>query len=152
MFTIKLYKFSGENELVDKSRFLSDEISFSGVLKEETNIMSPSIVIEATNLIGYNYAYISEFGRYYYINSIDSVSNKLWRINLKCDVLYTYNAQIRQQQAIIEKQESEYINKMFNDGSFEVTQDTGVEVIQFPNSFGGETLEDAEITYILTCI
>lgn len=150
MFTIKLYKFSGENELVDKSRFLSDEVSFSGVLKEETNIMSPSIVIEATNLIGYNYAYISEFGRYYYVNSIDSVSNKLWRINLKCDVLYTYNAQIRQQQAIIEKQESEYINKMFNDGSYNVAVNTSTEVINFPNRFGGGDSNVAH--FFLQCI
>lgn len=148
MFTIKLYKFSGENELVDKSRFLSDEISFSGVLKEETNIMSPSIVIEATNLIGYNYAYISEFGRYYYINSIDSVSNKLWRINLKCDVLYTYNAQIRQQQAIIDKQESEYINKMVNDGTYITTEDEILETIPF----GTKLVDENAPFYLLTCI
>lgn len=144
---ITLYKTKSPNNKVDK--VLTDSTSMSGNLRDESNVMTPSIIIQSGNISQYNYAKIQEFGRYYFITSIDSVRNGLWRINLKCDVLMTYSSQIKQLKAIISKQEKNgsMTNKMYNDGTFKNTPETASEVIQF-----SESLTTGIPVYFLTCL
>lgn len=66
-----------------------------------SSIMSPRVIIKYFDgLFNYNYCYISEFGRYYYIANIVVMSGK--RVMLYCttDVLYTYASQIATLKAI----------------------------------------------------
>lgn len=56
------------------------------VLKENTSITSPSIVL-AGNDVSYNYVYISTFGRYYFVNDITIISNGMTQYDLIEDVL-----------------------------------------------------------------
>lgn len=56
------------------------------VLKENTSITSPSIVL-AGNDVSYNYVYISSFGRYYFVNDITILTNGTTQYDLVEDVL-----------------------------------------------------------------
>lgn len=93
-FTISLFKTASENNRVVK--VLTDEKQLSGELRNQTSVLNPSIRIEsADNISAYNYAYISEFGRYYYITDIVSVRTNCWVISLRCDVLMSYKDEIQ---------------------------------------------------------
>lgn len=93
-FTISLFKTASENNRVVKT--LTDEKQLSGELRNQTSVLNPSIRIEsADNISTYNYAYISEFGRYYYITDIVSVRTNCWIVSLRCDVLMSYKDEIQ---------------------------------------------------------
>lgn len=93
-FTISLFKTASENNQVVKT--LTDEKQLSGELRNQTSVLNPSIRIEsADNISTYNYAYISEFGRYYYITDIVSVRTNCWTVSLRCDVLMSYKDEIQ---------------------------------------------------------
>lgn len=92
-FTISLFKTVSENNRVVKT--LTDEKQLSGELRNQTSVLNPSIRIEsADNISTYNYAYIPEFGRYYYITDIVSVRTNCWVVSLRCDVLMSYKDEI----------------------------------------------------------
>lgn len=74
---------------------LSNMNIFSGSLKDETRVTNPVILMELENPIGFNYAYIPEFGRYYFIDDIISVRTGLWKISMKVDVLESFKNYIR---------------------------------------------------------
>lgn len=93
-FIISLFKTASENNRVVKT--LTDEKQLSGELRNQTSVLNPSIRIEsADNISTYNYAYISEFGRYYYITDIVSVRTNCWTVSLRCDVLMSYKDEIQ---------------------------------------------------------
>ena len=99
-FTISLFKTASENNRVVK--VLTDEKQLSGELRNQTSVLNPTIRIEsADNISGYNYCYISEFGRYYYITDIVSVRTNCWVISLRCDVLMSYKNEIQSMNAIL---------------------------------------------------
>lgn len=136
-FTIKLYKSHAERERLNKTNFLENEIELTGVLRDATSVISPVIRIEYDgNISQYNYAYISQFGRYYYINDIISVRNKLWEVHMTCDVLMSYKKDILNTKAVIEKQQgSKYTSVNYNDGSFRFKESNFPEVWNFSNGF-----------------
>ena len=132
--TIVLYQNTSEFNAVDKT--LSELVTLSGTLREQSSIIDPVINIsDIDNYIGSaNYAYIPEFNRYYFITNIDSVRENLWRISFHVDVLYTYREQIRTNSAIIERNEREYDLKL-NDGLFQTQQNPRIAQYPFPSGF-----------------
>lgn len=108
-FNIVCYQCTAEPNRVDKTSYLTTVETLKGALKEETSIMTPSIVFQRTTIPTYNYCYISNFnGRYYFIKNIVSVANKLWRMDLVCDVLMTYKTAIGNLSAVVGRQENNY--------------------------------------------
>lgn len=140
-FTINLYKTSSENNRIVKE--LGSATSFSGELKTQTSVISPNILIEATNLSGFNYAYIQEFGRYYYITDITSVRTNLWQVSMKCDVLMTYSTQIKSLRPIIEREEIGQSSGLI-DSELPININKKVQKYYFPNGF------TKDIQYVLT--
>ena len=99
-FTISLFKTASENNRVVK--VLTDEKQLSGELRNQTSVLNPNIRIEsADNISTYNYAYILEFGRYYYITDIVSVRTNCWVVSLRCDVLMSYKDEIQSMNVIL---------------------------------------------------
>lgn len=89
---IVLGKIADEKNKLNKTVY--DAVIYSGTLKQETSVIRPSVIIEASNLSVYNYMYISEFGRYYFITDIVSIKNGLWRISGVVDVLMSFKSAI----------------------------------------------------------
>ena len=68
-----LYKTVSEKNRITK--VLTDEVTLNGALRDASSVVSPSILVQQ-EVIGYNYAYIPEFGRHYFINNITSTMYK----------------------------------------------------------------------------
>ena len=153
-FHIILYQTtSPTNQVVKKTDILLDNIN--GDLRAGTSIIDPVIVIHTDNSTPWrkqlNYAYIEEFGRYYYVTNIVSIDGTLesktypsptalWELHMHVDVLMSYADQIKQQTAIVSRQANEY-NLMLDDGSFMCYQDPIVQTKYFSAAAPFETQE-----------
>ena len=132
--TITLYTNYSEENKIGKS--LSSGTVVSGTLREETSIMTPTVEIAVAS-ISSNYAYITDFGRYYFITDIVSVRNGLWRVSFKCDVLETYKSQILENEATLARQENLH-NLYLKDDLSKFTADTFTLYQDFPvQNFNG---------------
>ena len=107
-FALTLYKNSAENNRIDKTEYLTSVGEITGYLRNETNIINPSIVIEYAGVIDFNYVYISTFNRYYFVTNITSVRTNLWRLDMSCDVLMTYKDTILNYECYVSRNENDY--------------------------------------------
>lgn len=133
---ITFYKNSSEKEKIGKS--LSSGLTLSGNLRDECSITSPSILVEATSLVDYNYCYIPEFKRYYFISDITSVRNNLWRVSLKCDVLESFKSDILNSSCIVKKQQNQSYSNNIDDGSYINRVDNFIEIANYQNGFNAD--------------
>lgn len=136
--TIKIYKNLSDNNVLDKNitQLGSD---LTGTLKEECSIIDPVITIEdftSFDIQTANYAYITAFGRYYYINNIICITDKLFELHMHVDVLKTYASGIRNNSAVISRQERQY-NLYLQDGVFKTYANPHYEIKKFPSGFSG---------------
>lgn len=90
-FTVRLYTFSKKGNSTAQP---SGGNSFSCTLKEPCSVLNPVIRLDYSgNPTEYNYAYIPEFGRYYYIRDWVYTLG-LWDANLDADVLASWKSYI----------------------------------------------------------
>ena len=97
---ILLYKTTNANN--DLNKTISDKVELVGALRDASSIIAPSILIQS-NPIGYNYAYIPEFGRYYYIKNITTFRKGAYIVDLKCDVLMSFKEEILNMSGIVSR-------------------------------------------------
>lgn len=141
-FAIVGYRCNSAVNVVDKE--LNEEFTVEGTLRDGSSVIDPVLLIEA-NAPGFhandvNYLYIEEFRRYYYITNIISTNYTLWELHCHVDVLMSYKEQIRQQTAIVARQESKY-NLMLDDGVFMVYQNPKIQTKTFSVEGPFETQE-----------
>ena len=129
---MEVHFFVNESERNTIGKVLKNELTVSGTLKKECSILRPSILFSGINPAIYNYAYIPEFGRYYFIGNPVSVRENLWEIPFTVDVLESWKSQIKQQVAIIERQENDW-NLYLNDGTFKAESTNKTATLLFPN-------------------
>ena len=97
---ILLYKTTNANN--DLNKTISDKVELVGALREASSVIAPSILIQS-NPIGYNYAYIPEFGRYYYIKNITAFRKGAYIVDLKCDVLMSFREEILHMSGVVSR-------------------------------------------------
>lgn len=110
---IKLYHNTSANNKIDKS--LHSETTYNGSLRDDSKVINPEIMIESSNLTGFNYAYIPSFHRYYYIDEITSYRSNLWIVRLKVDVLMSFASDIKGLTCVIEATEGYKGNDYLSD-------------------------------------
>ena len=135
---IKLYKTLSDPRAATK--VLSSEISINGVCREPVNIVNPVIEFEGDNttVAGYNYAYIEDYGRYYFLTpQADSYS--LNTLNLRSDVLMTAAAWLKARSATITRNEKLY-NSYINDPDFTAYAYTNIVTKKFPYAVSGDSI------------
>nr|DAM58591.1 MAG TPA: hypothetical protein [Caudoviricetes sp.] len=131
-FTISLFKTDSENNRVVKT--LTDEKQLSGELRNQTSALNPSIRIEsADNISTYNYAYISEFGRYYYITDIVSVRTNCWVVSLRCDVLMSYKDEIQGLNVILDNTQETGLSNYLSSPNWVNLVKTKTDIKVFPS-------------------
>jgi hypothetical protein len=131
---IKLYYNTSDNRYINKT--LSLELSINGNLKNETSLLSPIITIKSDAVLRYNYAYIPEFKRYYYITGIENVRNEVWRLYLQVDPLMSFKADILSLKVVVNKQsDSSNGDEYIDDGSLVTDNQIFKNVYNFPNGF-----------------
>lgn len=145
---LNLFTCTSENERVDKTDFITNRFVMNGSLRDESSVIDPVILIEKNNptFYNYNYMYIPDFKRWYYINDIVSIRNGLWEIHAHVDVLYTWGADIKRMNGVADKLEDiTNANVYFDDGSFIMDSRNDIEVKEFPNGLNENG------SYILIC-
>lgn len=131
---IKLYKTSSPRKKLVKE--LSDGITLAGTLRAQSSVMAPAFTVQDVSAIGYNYCYIPDFGRYYYINGINALRANLYELTLGIDVLMTYAEEIRKNYAIVDKvQNFGAAFNYINDGSWVNTNRMNQEIVNFSAGF-----------------
>lgn len=108
--TCVFFQNTAEPNRVNKTDYLTEQIRVAGNLRDISDVINPSITFECADdkILKSNYVYIPAFNRYYFINSITSVRTNLWRVNLHCDVLYSFRNDVLQIKAIIDRQENNF--------------------------------------------
>ena len=82
---------SAENVL---TKTLANEYTLTGTLRDAANIINPVIMV-ATDPTPYNYCYIPQLNRYYYVDEITVYRKNVWVVTLKCDVLMSFKDEIK---------------------------------------------------------
>ena len=91
-----LYRTNDLNNVVDKT--LTNETILNINLKRDTDILRPKIPLAKTGVIDlktFNYAYIPDLNRCYFINVVESINNNVDVLYLEVDVLMSYSAEIK---------------------------------------------------------
>lgn len=101
---LSLFVNNSEKNKLEKN--LSNEIKMTGQLREQSSIVSPSIMIRHDNPSNFNYAYIPEFKRYYFITDITSIRNGLWEVTMHVDVLMSFKDGIKNTSIILSDTET----------------------------------------------
>lgn len=98
---IRLANYNGPKNCIKKN--VSFGTLLTGTLREASDVVSPAILVEAAadEVCGFNYAYIPEFKRYYFITNCSSFRAGLTVITMTVDVLYTYKEAILNSNAIV---------------------------------------------------
>ena len=107
--TLELMNTSADKRYLSKSTSVVKKVNCK--LKEGTSIINPTVIIgkmSASSIKKCNYAYISDFGRYYFINDIIESTASQLEISMHVDVLKTYASQIRSISTLILRQEHVY--------------------------------------------
>ena len=129
---LTLYKNSSDNRCINKK--IKQVLSLSGNLKNESSIMNPTVIIE-TNIIDFNYLYIKEFNRYYYVNNITILRNNLIQVDTSVDVLMSNKDVIKYLPCLVERvNDSEKIDE-FIDTATDVERGETTEIKTFPQGF-----------------
>ena len=110
---INLYYTASENNQLQKD--LISISTLTGVLRNESNVVNPVILIEADTITNCNYAEIPEFNRYYFIKEIESVRNGLWRLSLESDPLMSFKDSILALYVILQETENTGIDNYLSD-------------------------------------
>ena len=133
---LKLYTNNSPKNAVTKELSAVTEL-LNVVLKNEASFIDPVFVVSGvtdSDLATANYIECAALSRFYFITDIKSIRNGVWEISAHVDVLSTYADEIRQQTAIIHRQENEW-NLYLDDGIFKTYQNPHVVTKLFPNGF-----------------
>ena len=131
---ITLYRYLGERNKIDKSGDLVFVLRTSGKFKGEVSILAPSLVLslpisdgetitdengnriadvvlsegETPRVLNFNYFYIQEFGRHYYLTGLAVSSGNVAFLTGEVDPLYSFAPSIKANSAMIERNEFLY--------------------------------------------
>lgn len=128
--TIEIGNYTGESYALDKQ--LVGAVVLTGNLKDGTSVVDPVILIHNNVALTGNYAHIPAFNRYYFINDIVSIRTGLWRVACHVDVLMSWKNRIREQRAVIARNQNSY-NLYLNDDKFQVTANPRIQQLAFPS-------------------
>lgn len=101
--TIKLYKTTKRRNSTATPTSAANKFELTATktvnLKDESNVLSPSFLLEAQGHDGSNY--VEAFGRFYWVKDVVIVRRNLIQLNCIIDVLGSYRGHIRNTQAFV---------------------------------------------------
>lgn len=94
-------------------KVLGEAIRYQGELRDECDILNPVLIIEGLNPdTTFNYCYIPDFKRYYFITESSVVRTGLIQFKLHVDVLQSWSKEILELEAIISRNEYDFNNHL----------------------------------------
>ena len=108
--TVIFYKYNGTKNKINKT--LENGLTVNDVIiQNDFDITDFYLLIKNTTFSSeYNYCYIQDLGRYYFIESVEKMNGTIYKIRLTVDVLKSFSTQIKNIQAVITKSENPDVN------------------------------------------
>lgn len=144
---ITLYKNNSDNKALNKN--ITNAKNINCEIKDTNSILNPTIFINKfAGFAAYNYCYIADFGRYYYITGVSvDLGNKII-LNLKVDVLMTYKNQILNSNALILRQTNNP-NKLLSDNVLQTQADEQIQNFKFSDGEFLSSVQRANYSFIV---
>lgn len=98
---ISLYKNLSDNNVLDKNLELVTTITTKA--NTDIDILRPYLEFYYSKILDFNYFYIKDFSRYYFLQNFDTLENNHYRLNGYIDVLETYKDKIKECKCIVSK-------------------------------------------------
>lgn len=143
-FTVTVMQNNEPYNKINKS--VTSGTDFTGSLVDESSIIDPVIMLESSTVPAGNYAYISDFGRYYFIRNIESYRTNLWRVTMHCDVLRSFASGIMSSPAIVARSSNNF-NMYLNDDHYFCQENPYIFTKTFPSGF-----DTSNASYVLALI
>lgn len=101
--TVIFYKYDGIKNKINKT--LENGLTVNDVIMQnDFDITNFDLLIKNTGFSSeYNYCYVQDLGRYYFIESVERMNGTIYKIRLSVDVLKSFSSQIENTHAIITK-------------------------------------------------
>lgn len=112
---------------------LTEESTVTGILRAPSSVQTPTFMLQQVAVPTFNYCYLTEFGRYYYVTDITNFSTNLWAISLHCDPLQSFWTSVKQNQCIVGRNQFKRTADLKDDELW-ATADSLYSVQKFPNS------------------
>lgn len=119
--TLNLYTNNSPKIKADKDLTLI--ASLTGEPVEENSVQNPRMLVELSAYPTADYAYIPEYGRYYFIDDKIWVEGNLWRLVMHVDVRTSFKSQIRSNKALLARAQG-YYNLYLQDSMLPLEKDT----------------------------
>ena len=129
--TVIFYKYDSIKNKINKT--LSNGLTINDVvIQNDFDITDFELLIKNNNFNSeYNYCYIQDLRRYYFIESVEKMNGTIYKIRVSVDVLKSYANDIQNISAIITKSE----NPDNNFVNCEVSENYTNEVINLTDNF-----------------
>ena len=132
---IILYQMLKDRNIINKEIGANTpSLSVAGHARDEISIESPVILVETNlDITSYNYVYIENFHRYYFIEKRRMIRTNLVEITCQEDYLYTWMSEIYSWTVDLERGQYDW-NLYFKDEAFMALEGHNLNVLEFPNS------------------
>lgn len=104
MVNIDFYNYQGEKVVINKP--VENPTRITGLFRQPFNILNPDVKLRFSGNFNFNYCFIPELNKYYFVDSVEIQSNEIINISLSLDVLKTYETEILNSSAFISNSEN----------------------------------------------
>ncbi len=137
---ITLYQNKSDPRVVSKDITSATSLSYTGTARDVFDVMGGDITIATpTDISHFNYCYIQEVGRYYYITDIKILRDGVWALSLKIDVLMTYAAGIRSLTGTVDRN-TNIGNGYIPDAEYQALCYSKIVAKAFPNAMTNDSI------------
>lgn len=132
---IILYQMLKDKDIINKEIGVNTpQLNVAGHARDEISIESPVILVETDlDITSYNYVWIENFHRYYFIEKRRMIRTNLVEITCQEDYLYTWMSVIYSWTVDLERGQYDW-NLYFKDNAFMALEGYNLNVMEFPNS------------------
>lgn len=141
--TIKLYKINDDK--LNAIKTLGESLTIQCDFVEPFNILHPTIRLKGVSIENYNYTYIEDFGRYYFIEKPIYLYQDTCQFECSIDVLFSHYDKIKEKNFLIKRSET-IKNSMLVDN--ERILQTNHNIISKP--IGSNVINEENYHYYLT--
>ena len=128
---IIFYNNNSENNRLIKT--ITQISTGAGVLREPCNLTDPSVLTAIDNVSNINYAYIADFGRYYFIRKITVDRENLYRLDMHVDVLMSNKTALLDCKGVINSSTKINANNYLNSDTWVRTEKDTTTIMRFPS-------------------
>lgn len=109
---VTFYNTASSPETVVKT--LSTGVSLEGIPILPFDMLNPLLRVRYNSMPQFNYAYIADTGRYYYVTNKTSIAQGVWEIHLACDPLMSFATEIKANTLYVLRNENDYNSMLEN--------------------------------------